>query len=63
MPSEQVGIFSFFFQIKLFAILLSFYITDKLVKFVSLPEDLHISSQISLKMCSACIHVFLGSMP
>lgn len=37
MPSEQVGIFSSFFQMKFFGILLSFDITKELVKFVSLP--------------------------
>lgn len=44
MPSEQVGIFFSFPQMEFFAILLSFDITKKLVKFLSLPKDLHIST-------------------
>lgn len=64
MPSEQVGIFSSFLQIKLLTILLSFDVTKKLVKFVSLRKGLHIRPQISLKnVCSACICMFLDAIP
>ena len=63
MSSEQVGIFSFFLQMKLFDSLLSIDITKKLVKYVSLPRGSACwSARWPQNVCPSCPCMCLDSM-